>query len=410
VPDAAVALGEQIAYHRKRLGLSQVRFAARVGRSESWVSQIERGVRSIDRMSVLQSVADALSVSTAELNGEDMDAAGTPEGERPEAVDTVRMSLTGHPALRVVISGTAPKLSGRELDRLRDRHAAIWPLVHGSVYSELAPILASLIPELEAAARSQPEGELTSQASELLADTYQATAAMLAKVGETDAAWIAADRAAFTSEATGSPLAVAASMFRMAHVFLSLGQIAQAQEAAESSLGALAAYPGQERSREALSLTGAFHLVLAIAAARDNDRQAASSHLAAASAAAGQVGEGQNDYGTEFGPVNVALHAVSVAVELGDAGQALDLAREIDTSGMSPERQARYLIDLAAAHAMRRQIGESLASLQQAEQLTPEQTRGHRVARAVARDLIQLSGPRPRPELRELADRFGLSA
>jgi hypothetical protein len=79
-------------------------------------------------------------------------------------------------------------------------------------------------------------------------------------------------------------------------------------------------------------------------------------------------------------------------------------------SGPVTERQARYLIDLAAAHAMRRQIGESLASLQQAEQLTPEQTRGHRVARAVARDLIQLSGPRPRPELRELADRFGLSA
>ena len=57
---------------------------------------------------------------------------------------------------------------------------------------------------------------------------------------------------------------------------------------------------------------------------------------------------------------------------------------------------------------MRRQIGEALALLQKAEQLTPEQTRTHRVARAVARDLIQLSGSRPRPELRELAERFGV--
>src|SRR5215469_124596 len=97
-----------------------------------------------------------------------------------------------------------------------------------------------------------------------------------------------------------------------------------------------------------------------------------------------------------------AIHAVAIAVELGDAGHALDLAHGVDTSGLSAERQARYLIDLAAAHAMRRQIGEALHDLQEAERLTPEQTRTDRVARAVARDLLQLSGPRPRPELREL--------
>jgi hypothetical protein len=57
---------------------------------------------------------------------------------------------------------------------------------------------------------------------------------------------------------------------------------------------------------------------------------------------------------------------------------------------------------------MRRQIGEALHCLEEAERLTPEQTRTHRTARAVARDLIQLSGSRPRPELRDLAGRFGL--
>jgi hypothetical protein len=57
---------------------------------------------------------------------------------------------------------------------------------------------------------------------------------------------------------------------------------------------------------------------------------------------------------------------------------------------------------------MRRQTGEALHCLQEAERLTPEQTRTHRVARAVTRDLIQLSRSRPRPELRELAERFGV--
>ena len=88
--------------------------------------------------------------------------------------------------------------------------------------------------------------------------------------------------------------------------------------------------------------------------------------------------------------------------------QALDLAKTIDISHLSAERQARYLIDLAAAHAMRPQIGEAIHDLQLAEQITPEQTRTHRVARDVTGDLLQLSGLRPGPELRELAERFGV--
>jgi hypothetical protein len=48
---------------------------------------------------------------------------------------------------------------------------------------------------------------------------------------------------------------------------------------------------------------------------------------------------------------------VVVAVELGDAGQAIELSRHIQSGQLSPERQARYDIDLAQAHAMRRQIG-----------------------------------------------------
>lgn len=45
--------------------------------------------------------------------------------------------------------------------------------------------------------------------------------------------------------------------------------------------------------------------------------------------------------------------------------------------------------------------------LQKAEDLTPDQTRTHWAAREVARELRQLSSPRPAPELRELAERFG---
>jgi hypothetical protein len=121
-----------------------------------------------------------------------------------------------------------------------------------------------------------------------------------------------------------------------------------------------------------------------------------------------RIGEDRDDYGTEFGPSNVAVHTVGVAVELGDAGHALDLASDVDVSSLSPERRSRYLIDLSAAHAMRRQIGEALHDLEEAERIATEQTRTHRIAREVTRDLLQFSGIRPRPELRDLAERFGI--
>lgn len=149
-----------------------------------------------------------------------------------------------------------------------------------------------------------------------------------------------------------------------------------------------------------------FHLVLAIAAARDNDRAQGHEHLDQARKIAKRIGEDRDDFGTEFGPANVALHAVAVAVELGDAGQALDLAHGINAAGLSAERQARYDIDLAQAHAMRRQIGEALRCLEEAERLTPEQTRTHRVARAVARDLI-LAVARPFLAVVATLDGFG---
>ena len=233
----------------------------------------------------------------------------------------IRGALTGHPAIGGILGGQQRAMPASELEVLQRQHAQVWELVHASRYSELAPILAALIPGLENASRTARTEQLQRRARELLTDTYQATAAAMAKLGETDAAWIAADRAAFTAEAIGAPLTVAASMFRMAHVFLSLGQLDQAQQVATATSHALEpVISASNPPVEALSLYGALHLVLAIAAARDNDRTQAHQHLDTARTIAERTGQDRDDYGTEFGPSNVAIHAVAVAVELGDAG------------------------------------------------------------------------------------------
>ena len=84
--DVATPLGERIAYYRRRRGLSQVKLAGLLGRSESWLSQVERGVRSIDRISVLIEVAGALNVPVTELTPDPLIQEGPEEHPTARAV------------------------------------------------------------------------------------------------------------------------------------------------------------------------------------------------------------------------------------------------------------------------------------------------------------------------------------
>ena len=127
--------------------------------------------------------------------------------------------------------------------------------------------------------------------------------------------------------------------------------------------------------------------------------------LADASQVAERLGEGHNEYNTEFSPANVQLYEIAVAVELGDAGRALRAATVVDSSGLSAERQAQMLIDVARAHTQRRQVGEAVAVLLQAEAITPEQVRSHALVRQLVSDLFTMQDP-PAAELRDLARRL----
>ena len=249
---------------------------------------------------------------------------------------------------------------------------------------------------------------MTDLAAELLASAYQATAAGFSAAGEPDAAWIAADRAIRCAEDAHNPFHVMGGLFRMAQAFVRLDRLDFAQHVASASVEALLPIAAAaDPAPEALSLLGAMHLVLAVVAARENDRHGTHNHIAAARTLAAQLGEDRNDMDTEFGPTNVEIHAITVAVDLGDAGEALAAGENLDVSSLSPERQARFHLDLARAHAQRRHVGDAVDQLLSAEQCSSEQIHNHELARETIRDLLGLAGRRPPEELLELAKRCG---
>jgi transcriptional regulator with XRE-family HTH domain len=399
-PDYQQALGRKIAAERRRRGLSQPELARRIDRSVAWVSQVERGVRKVDRMSVLETLAAALDVPLAELAAEAPVVAAVTE-ELPGA-SGLRLVLSGAYALRAMLNGRHPPA----LSTLRSKTRRAWDLTHAGRYSDLTDLLRSLVPDLETAARTVPDSR-RAEVFELMAAAYQACSAALAKLGEPEAAWIAADRAMAAAERAGSPILVAAGAFRLVLVFLAARHYDQAEETARTAADALQPRADQG-DPQAMSLWGALTLQRAVIASRRNDPDTAYNQLERASQIASRLGEGRNDYNTEFGPANVALHEIAVAVELGDAGRALRVAAAVDTSGLSPERQARMLIDVARAHAQRRQVGEAVTALRQAEDITPEQVREHDLARQLVTDLLTMQDP-PSSELLALARRLGLT-
>ena len=396
-PDYQKALGRRIAAERRRRGLSQPELARMIDRSVAWVSQVERGVRKVDRMSVLETVAAALDIPLAELAAEAPVVAAVTE--EPPGAGGLRLVLSGAHALRAMLDGRhAPAVR-----TLRTRTRKAWELTHAGRYTELTELLGSLVPDLETAARSVPDGK-KAEVFELLAATYQACSAGLAEIGEPDAAWIAADRAMAAAERAGNAMLVAAGAFRLVFVFIAARHYDQAEETARTAAAALWSKADQG-DPQAVSLWGGLTLQRAVTAARTNNADTAYSELEQAREIAGRLGDGHNEFNTEFGPTNVRLYEIAVAVELGDAGRALRAAATVDTSGLSAERQARTLLDVARAHAQRRQISEAVAALTQAESITQELVQGHDLARQIVSDLLTMQDP-PSRELRELAERM----
>ena len=397
--DAAAPLGERIAFHRRRRGLSQVKLAGLLGRSESWISQVERGVRPVDRISVLNEVARALSVPVKELAPTALGS--LEEAEEHPAVRAVRAALTTYePMLGKKTERPVPDLS-----LLEDDAAQAWDLVQASRYEELATRLPRLLADAQAAARS---ADATTARVGLIvaAGAYQAAAAMLVKLGERDMAWLAGDRAVQLGERGNDPALAAAGIVRIGHAFLSDDRLDDAVRVASQAAAGL-----EERSAdsaEAMSVIGALHLIAAIAATRLNQIDGARDHLAAAEGAAQRLGEDRNDFHTEFGPTNVAIHAVAIAVESGDAGEALRRAAKIDASQLSPERRARFLIDVARAYGQRRKTEDAVRTLREAERLTPEQVRTNELVREMVRDLLRTGRRQPDKTVRELARRIGV--
>ena len=259
------------------------------------------------------------------------------------------------------------------------------------------------------AAQGQLSGDQLCHAAALSAEAHHVAASILLKLGDQGLAWLAADRSLSAAQASGDPLTVASSARIITHALTSSGH----RTAAATTASRYAQQLGRDthaKDPEFHSVYGSLLLRGAIAAAQDDNRRTAHELLDEADAAGQQLGTDANLRWTAFGPVNVQLHRVYIAVTLGDAGTAIDTARRINLEQVTvTERKASLLIDTARAFLQCGKHENSYLTLRAAHDIAPEEITGRPAVRQLARDLITTAPPTVKRQAADFAHQLGIT-
>lgn len=391
-------IGERVRIYRRRRGLSQRELAGLVGKSESWLSQVERGIRSVDRLSALIDIARVLKTDVETLAGSQMVYA--PNGQPdPSQLDDVRAALSAYPGL--ALSDVAPG----NVAEIEDLTTEVHHRYQAADYSTATRLLPRLITASDALVEESPVNNLR-RVLGVQAQTYVAAAKLVTKVGDGQLAWIAADRAVTAALRADAAALQAMAAYQVACAFLKLDRVEEAERVAIAT-----AENYLDDNPLGLSVQGALFLIGSVIAGRRSDRSEATERLRRAQYLADALGHDGNYGWTAFGPTNVAIHKVSTAAELGDAQYALAQAESLDTSGL-PEglhsRRAQVHIDTAWAHSQHREDAAVVINLLEAERVAPEALRYNVIVREMLRELLKRERKSATPGLRRLAERSGV--
>jgi len=402
-------LGERIAYWRRRRGMSQRVCAELVGRTEGWLSQIERGIRPLDRLSVLVELARVLRVDPGELTGAAIRQL-TPNGHDHPAVAAIRAQLMRYDTVAGVASppGTEePQL--RDLASLRRDAEHTWEIRQAARYDELGTMLPRLLAEVQLAVQQASDQDLQA-ALTIQVHVLNGAAALLRKFGDAESAWVAADRAMAAAARAEDPLLVAAAARRAANVFLAAGRLGEARDLALGAAAPLEEGLGAATPQH-LAMWGGLLLTAVLAVSRQSDHSATYELLGEARIAGERLGRDVDNLYAVFGPTDVAIYDVQASVELGNPARAIRRAETVDTSGLAVgllERRCHHLIDVARGHSQLRDDESAVATLLEAEQVAPQELKYNGLVRGTIREMLRRERRTIRPALRGLASRTGV--
>ncbi|TDB99627.1 XRE family transcriptional regulator [Micromonospora fluostatini] len=386
-------IGARIRYWRVfRGGMSQAVLAGLAGVSQSYISQVESGRKTIDRRSTLVDIAAALQVTVADLLGQ-----GSEPGD--PARDSAAAWVPAIWSALIEIEEGERRQPARTPEELAAGIARSDQLRTSSDYPAMARLLPDLL--IESAARG---------GATLARVAYQASTC-LRHLGWRHLALNAARVSASAAEACGDAAWIGAARFAYAQS-LPIESASLAARTADRSLAELQADADDTRVRQML---GQLHLSAALTSTVSGRPDVARDHLAEATREAATLGDpsdGSGFNGCGFGPTNVGLWEMSIAAELGEYGRVIELSRTVQPQVLiASNRRQAYWLELGRALASSgRRDGEALAAFVRAERAAPVPFALNPLARGAVVAMVRRAQRRGVPEdLRVLAARVNLT-
>lgn len=403
-------IGRRVAYWRGRRKMSQQVFADRLGKSKSWVDKVERGVRRLDKFSVLYEIADILQLDAQLLLGKapERRTDGLTCIDEVE-VEEIRSALERYDSMTSFFTAAPEPPSLQEMAKSVS-HA--WLTYQYARYGVLTRALPKLLRDAQAL-DSTAGGDDARRAAHLLGQVYQIASSALRKLGEYELAWLAADRSMAVAQRADDPLLAGVATYRVGNALLALGRARAALEVNVSFANRIAPSGLNGATPDRLSVYGMLLLQGAMAAARMGDNNTVRDLVNGAAEAADRLGGDDNRYWTSFGPTNLELHRAAAAVELGEGRHAVEtherqIARREGFHALLPERRAHHMLDLARGFAQIGDLDRAGEALVEGDRLAASEIRCRPIAHEVMSNVLRRTRGAPPAPIAELAEQMGV--
>ncbi|MFD5709465.1 helix-turn-helix domain-containing protein [Streptomyces pharetrae] len=400
-----LAFGQRMQILRQRRGMSRPVLAGLLGKSPSWVKQIENGLIQPPKLPMILRIAELLRVrDLADLTGD-------------QSLHVDLFIGPGHPRLAAVKAAVDafPITTDRQApstQHLRHRLDRAWAARHEAPNHRevVGGLLPDLIRDAQLAVRQADTAADRRAAQAILSEVYSLSQFFVAYQPDSALLWRVAERGMVAAHDSDDPHAIGVAAWLTAQAHRDSAHF----DAADSvTLEALRYLEPQlpDATDNVLAIAGALQFEAGYTAARRGENGIAWGWWDKADKTAKKLPAAYFHPVTSFSRAIMGAHAVTVAVELHQGGESVKQAAKADKTVIkSRPRRARHRIEEARAYQLDGQPDTALATLDKAHEAAPETIKYNGYARRIVLEETEAKQPERRRRASELAVKLGMLA
>ncbi|MEU9473280.1 helix-turn-helix domain-containing protein [Streptomyces avermitilis] len=403
----SIAFGQRMQILRTRRGMSRSVLAGLLGKSPSWVKQVEGGRLQMPKLAMVLRIAEALRVrDLSDLTGDQSVGVALFTGPGHVRLPQVRTAINAYP-LTTQREAPAPA-------HLRQRLVRAWGARHSAPNHRdvIGALLPDLIRDAQHSVMQADSANERRQAQALLSEVYSLSQFFIAYQPDASLLWRVVERGLIAAQESEDPHTIGVSAWLAAQAHRDSGP-AHFDAADAVNLETIRYLEPllPEADDNVLAIAGALQFEAGYTAARRGDTGTAWRYWDTARAMAERLPAAYYHPVTSFSQAIMGAHAVTIAVELHAGAESVRQAAAADVATIpSRPRRARHRIEEARGYQLDGQTEVALATLDKAYEAAPETIRYNGYARRIVLEEAESKNLTQRRRASELAVKIGVLA